>query len=127
MEPTYKSYDDWYDHGPGSEAFKRKCMPSNYQPGQVFPDLTPKPKRAEDPYDIFAAWAKGYWEKPLVFETLMKNESDARINALIFQAKDIVVTDTVSERRARTCRELDKMGKDVVWNMAYRGDYGDKN
>lgn len=24
----YKSYEDWYDNGPGSEAFTRKCRAS---------------------------------------------------------------------------------------------------
>jgi hypothetical protein len=35
----YKDYDDWYDNGPGSEAFKRKLLSRKALP---FPDLSPK-------------------------------------------------------------------------------------
>ena len=35
----YKNYEDWYDNGPGSEAFKRSSPPA---PLKTFPDLSPK-------------------------------------------------------------------------------------
>jgi hypothetical protein len=36
-EGLYKDYDDWYDNGPGSEAFKRKLASRQ----KTFPDLVP--------------------------------------------------------------------------------------
>ena len=38
---VYRDYDDWYDNGPGSEAFKRSCRG---KPLKTFPDLTPSNK-----------------------------------------------------------------------------------
>ncbi len=35
---NYQSYADWYDNGPGSEAFKRSCRT---KPLKTFPNLTP--------------------------------------------------------------------------------------
>ena len=35
----YKDYADFYDNGPGSEAFKRSCRSA---PLKTFPDLSPK-------------------------------------------------------------------------------------
>ena len=37
--PTYKNYEDWYDNGPGSEAFKRKMRTGRTQ--CLFPNLIP--------------------------------------------------------------------------------------
>ena len=109
MEPTYKSYEDWYDTGPGSESFKRSCAPA--------------PRRAEDPSEIFVKWAEEYWAKPLLFETLMKKEEDARILALIVRAKGIIVADVMAEVRARIADEMERRGRDTVWEMCYRGEY----
>jgi len=38
--PTYKNYEDWYDNGPGSEAFKRKMRTGRTQ--CLFPNLMPE-------------------------------------------------------------------------------------
>jgi hypothetical protein len=109
MEPTYKSYEDWYDRGPGSESFKRSCLGPNK--AIEFPDFAPDPPdlpdmnspiewpdEAERPASkprpiyahkptpgggpispIFKDWAKDYWEKPLILSELLKREKNARI------------------------------------------------
>ena len=42
----YDSYEDWYDHGPGSESFKREIAQSNLEhiKNQKFPLVVGKPK-----------------------------------------------------------------------------------
>jgi len=50
-QDDYRDYEDFYDNGPGSEAFKRSCRTT---PLRTFPNLTPRGKRVlqEDEYQL---------------------------------------------------------------------------
>lgn len=99
MEPTFKSYEDWYDHGPGSESFKRECRNA----GKA---MTLPIKRVRSAGEIFREWAEEYWSKPLLMENLLEEDRKARIRDLILKAKDIVVFDSMLRRDAHITREL---------------------
>ena len=121
MEPTYKSYEDWYDTGPGSEFFKRKLL----SPGKLraFPNPAPEPRRASDLSDGLKKWAEEYWSKPSVFAGLMKQQEGERVRDLIDRAKTIIVMDAIFDKADRISLELDKRGKDLALSMCYRGEY----
>lgn len=81
IKSGYSDYWDWYDHGPGSESFKRELRESMGPPLKEFPDLKGFPfhqpfeteKSKENPIKM-TPWKKAVARQVLGYEKLKKDK-----------------------------------------------------
>jgi hypothetical protein len=81
-EGLYKDYDDWYDNGPGSEAFKRKLASGKAMP---LPDLlSPRSQGPHFPAENESLQVKG---TPIV---VLKEEPYRSVDRGVNESNDMI-------------------------------------